>query len=58
MKKLSPEIEAMIHDRTTAFTRDIQTGSHDSPAQIRRAIVKAQKDILSGKLKPANGEPL
>ena len=54
MQKLSPGIEAAIHDRTTARTRDILTGHHDSPAKVRKAIIRAQKEIASGKLKPSN----
>jgi hypothetical protein len=43
----------MIQDRTTARTRDILTGRHDSPAQIRKAIRKFEKDKRAGKIKPS-----
>jgi hypothetical protein len=54
MKKLSSKTEAMIHDRTTAMTRDILTGRHDSPEQIRKAIRRFERDKHNGKIKPSN----
>ena len=56
-KRAAAKAKAMIKDRTTAMTRDILTGHHDSPAKIRKAIRQFVKDKRAGKIKLSE-EPL
>ena len=46
----------MIKDKTTALTKDILMGFHDSSLKIRKAICSFKRDKKNGKIKELNND--